>query len=111
MRSFSGSDLARQAQHSLLGYLVPCIAAVFLTPCMFAASPAGPESSPTTEAANKDVAATRDTKKIDKYDVEHIGQRGIGRGFNLYSLKREHALGQSMAVSFDRMTRRDTDPI
>jgi predicted Zn-dependent protease len=110
MGSFSGSALARHAQRTLLGYAVLCFATLFLAPASLAA-PAGPERSPAPEAATKDVPADQDVKKIDKYDVDHIGQRGIGHGFNIYSLKREHALGQSLAVSFDRTTRIVNDQV
>jgi beta-barrel assembly-enhancing protease len=47
----------------------------------------------------------------DKYDVGRIGQRGIGRGFNIYSMKREHELGQSLAASFDRGSKLVTDEL
>lgn len=50
-------------------------------------------------------------KNAEKYDIERIGARGIGRGFNLYSLRREHALGENMAAAFDRTTRLVSDPI
>ena len=69
------------------------------------------DSSPTpaVEVQTKEPTATT-SKKAEKYDIDHIGQRGIGHGFNLYSEKREHALGESLAASFDRMTKRVTDP-
>lgn len=50
-------------------------------------------------------------KDADKYDVARIGQRGIGHGFNLYSLNREHTLGISLASAFDRSTKFVTDPL
>src|SRR5579862_371252 len=65
-----------------------------------------------TETNNAAVAKEgKDPKKPEKYDIDHIGQRGIGRGFNLYSLKREHELGQSLAASFDRETKFIDDAI
>ncbi len=50
------------------------------------------------------------TEKSGKYDVDRIGQRGIGRGLNLYSLQKEHAIGESMASAIDRSTRLVADP-
>ena len=73
-----------------------------------------PSGSAPAETANNNTAVTKeskDTKKHEKYDIDHIGQRGIGRGFNLYSVKREHELGQGLAASFDRMTRIIHDPV
>src|SRR5579862_3536867 len=65
-----------------------------------------------TETNNAAVAKEgKDPKKPEKYDIDHIGQRGIGRGFNLYSVKREHELGQSLAASFDRTMRVIHDPV
>jgi predicted Zn-dependent protease len=62
------------------------------------------------ESTAKD-APRKGEDKIGKYDVEYIGRRGIGHGFNLYSLKRERELGQSMAASFNRNTKIITDPL
>jgi predicted Zn-dependent protease len=62
-------------------------------------------SEQTPESQRADGGAGIDANKLKKYDVERIGQRGIGRGFNIYSLRREHELGQSLAASFDRSTK------
>ena len=50
------------------------------------------------------------TKKSGKYDINRIGQRGIGKGVNLYSLERERALGQAMAAAIERRTKFVADP-
>ncbi len=50
------------------------------------------------------------TKKSGKYDVDRIGQRGIGNGVNLYSLQKERALGEAMAANIDRHTKFVADP-
>ncbi len=50
------------------------------------------------------------TKKSDKYDIDRIGNRGIGDGVNLYSLQKERALGESMAAAIDRQTKLVADP-
>jgi predicted Zn-dependent protease len=50
-------------------------------------------------------ASQVDAKKLAKYDVARIGRRGIGKGFNLYSARRERQLGESLAATFDRSMR------
>lgn len=60
---------------------------------------------------NHDPATTKtQRRKSSKYDVDHIGARGTGHGINLYSLSREHALGQELASSIDRTSRFVDDP-
>ena len=61
-----------------------------------------------SSSPDKDVVSTRNA---EKYDVTRIGSRGIGHGFNIYSLKREHQLGLNMAAAFDRTTKLVTDPM
>ncbi len=41
------------------------------------------------------------SKKVDKYDILHIGSRNIGKGFNLYSMSMERELGRELAASLD----------
>jgi len=62
-----------------------------------------PDDSVTHASGESEEAApTTDAKKLAKYDVGRIGRRGIGHGFNLYSVKRERELGENLAASFDR---------
>ena len=51
-----------------------------------------------------------ESDKSAKYDVTRIGQRDIGHGLNLYSLEKEHALGEAMASSFEATTKFIVDP-
>ncbi len=46
-----------------------------------------------------------------KYDVSLIGNRGIGKGINLYSLAKEEALGRQMAQEVDSNARILKDPV
>ncbi|HEU5402525.1 MAG TPA: M48 family metallopeptidase [Terriglobales bacterium] len=46
-----------------------------------------------------------------KYDVSQIGNRGIGKGFNLYSIEKEQALGREMAREMDSNARILKDPV
>ncbi len=84
-----------------------CMLNALLAPALLLATTssdaAEPPTIPVTEAPEKEPA--KDSKKPQKYDIEHIGQRGIGRGFNLYSAKHELELGRNMAAGFDRSTR------
>lgn len=92
--------------HTLAGLLI----AVLAPAALYAGTPSG--SAPAETATSGSIAKeARELKKPEKYDIDHIGQRGIGHGFNLYSVKREHELGQSLAASFDRMTRVIHDPV
>jgi predicted Zn-dependent protease len=65
-------------------------------------NPGGPTENPPAERADVGVGKDPDKADKDRYDVDRIGQRGIGRGFNLYSAKRERELGENLAASFDR---------
>lgn len=58
-----------------------------------------------SEDTSSDDTYAIDQKKSDKYDINRIGQRGIGHGFNLYSEKREQELGRSLATAFDHNTK------
>lgn len=84
----------------------------FLTLCIFTESCAA-ESPEEGESADSQPRGhsrgVADPKKAAKYDVQRIGERSIGRGFNLYSLKHEQALGQELAAQFDRNTQPVTD--
>ena len=74
-------------------------------------TPSDPAPAETTTNSAPPTKEAKDPRKPEKYDIDHIGQRGIGRGFNLYSVKREHELGESLAASFDRTMRVIHDPV
>ncbi|MFZ0735049.1 MAG: M48 family metalloprotease [Candidatus Sulfotelmatobacter sp.] len=74
------------------------------------AQPADPAVRPSIGSQAKKADARKD-EKLEKYDVTRIGQRGIGHGFNFYSRKREHALGERLAIAFDHTTKIVTDPV
>ncbi len=100
----------RQLKNIVSGRTLACLLAVLSAPL---ASYGGttPSTPPPIETVTNTAPAAKTAKKPEKYDIDHIGQRGIGRGFNLYSLKREHELGQSLAASFDRTMRVIHDPV
>jgi len=72
-----------------------------------AAEPTSNSASSTSQAAP---GTDKKTKKSGKYDLDRIGQRGIGKGVNLYSLQKERALGEAMAAAIDRRTKFVADP-
>src|SRR6266699_2301843 len=49
--------------------------------------------------------------KNSKEDVEAIGNRGVGKGVNFYSLEREIALGKQLAQEVERSSKLIDDPI
>jgi Zn-dependent protease with chaperone function len=50
-------------------------------------------------------------KPGSKDDVEAIGNRGVGKGINFYSVEREIALGKSLAQQVERSSRVVDDPV
>jgi predicted Zn-dependent protease len=46
-----------------------------------------------------------------KYDINHIGKRGIGNGANKYSLERERKLGHALAQGVELSSKLVTDPV
>jgi len=99
----------RRQQCHFNASLTACVLTVVLTPSL---SPAAfGQSVPDTVSAKTPVESPRkdatpgNAINAKKYDVNRIGQRGIGHGFNIYSIKRERELGQNLAASFDRNTK------
>src|ERR1700756_4076812 len=110
MRFSSALDVSRHQEtfFSLLCVLVVLVAAIGST----AQTPASdPDEDSTDPTQQKDPVRPEDPKKIAKYDVNRIGHRGIGHGFNIYSQKREHQLGQNLAAAFDSSSRIVNDPV
>jgi predicted Zn-dependent protease len=46
-----------------------------------------------------------------KYDVQRIGERGIGSGLNLYSIEREQALGRELSQQVEAQAKLIKDPV
>lgn len=113
MVSVSCPALPRQAERTSLRRLSALSLAALLAPSfIFAGSTRTPDApAPAIESSTEKIPLIKDPKVLEKYDIERIGQRRIGRGFNLYSLKREHALGENLAAAFDRTTKIVTDPV
>jgi predicted Zn-dependent protease len=52
-----------------------------------------------------------DVKAGSKQDVDAIGNRGVGKGVNFYSLEREMALGKGLAQEVERSSKLIDDPV
>src|SRR5712671_6618150 len=49
--------------------------------------------------------------KSSKEDVEAVGNRGVGKGINFYSIEREMGLGKQLAQEVERSSKLIDDPI
>ena len=56
-------------------------------------------------------AQDKQKPKDAKSDVEQIGNRDVGKGWNFYSLEREIAIGKQLAQEIERSVRLVDDPI
>jgi beta-barrel assembly-enhancing protease len=65
--------------------------------------------APSSQGAPK--VTEKPKKKISKYDVDRIGQRGIGKGVNVYSLEEERDLARQLSAQSEMMTKLITDPV
>jgi predicted Zn-dependent protease len=110
MRSCSALDVSR---HRETFFNLLCVFAILLAAiCSNAQTPTSdPDEDSTDPTQQKDPVRPDDPKKIAKYDVNRIGHRGIGHGFNIYSQKRELQLGQNLAAAFDSSSRIVNDPV
>ena len=71
-----------------------------------------PPSEQTQQGQQKPVDQ-KDTvnPKNSKEDVEAIGNRGVGKGINFYSLEKEIALGKGLAQEVERSSKLIDDPV
>ena len=107
MRSCSALDVSR---HHKAFFHVVLLGVLFAVSYASAQTPA-PEPNDDSDSQPKETARQENPKKVAKYDVTRIGSRGVGHGFNIYSLKREHQLGESLAATFDHSSKIVSDPI
>ncbi len=71
---------------------------------------AAPADQQTTSSDDEDKAPTN-VKPGSEKDVNSIGNRGVGKGINLYSLEREIALGKQAAMEVEKSSKLVTDPV
>jgi beta-barrel assembly-enhancing protease len=71
-----------------------------------------PESKNSRNDSSEVISKTSEKKKVpSKYDINHIGDRGVGNGANRYSLERERKLGHALAQHVDMSSKLVTDPV
>src|SRR6202140_1501001 len=109
MRFRSVVPVTPEQKWGLSRRLIACLLAVPLSQSLLCVATAqttsdGHAEQPAAESQDTDTAA-RDENKIEKYDVNRIGQRNIGHGFNLYSARRERELGEPLAAQFNGPTK------
>ncbi|HTS37906.1 MAG TPA: M48 family metalloprotease [Candidatus Solibacter sp.] len=96
----------------LMAWVVIALVVQSWLPAAFAAADDSDESPSQSSNESQKKDSKKDFEKFEsKYAIDRLGQREIGHGFNLYSLKREHELGQSMAASFAHYAKFVTDPV
>ena len=88
-----------------------CLIALLLASVFAGAQTPTPDPEETSPTASQEQEKEVPHKKTAKYDVDRIGHRGIGHGFNMYSLKRERQLGESLAAAFDSGSKLVHDPV
>jgi Zn-dependent protease with chaperone function len=78
-------------------------------------SPGDSKQSPAKDAKKDDTPIPQkekpNVKAGSKQDVDAIGNRGVGKGLNMYSLEREMALGKSLAQEIERSSKLIDDPV
>src|SRR5882672_2860688 len=75
-------------------------------------------ADPSQQPQTQDQTATSDEDETMKgvkpgsdKDVNSIGNRGVGKGVNLYSLQREIALGKQAAMEVEKTAKMINDPV
>jgi beta-barrel assembly-enhancing protease len=63
------------------------------------------------EKAEQEKAAKKKKKLKDKENVDKIGDRGVGKGGNFYSLEKEIAMGKAYATELERSVKLIDDPV
>ncbi len=61
-----------------------------------------PDGDSAAESRKNESVSPANPRDLQKYDIERIGQRGIGRAFNIYSARKERELGESIAATINR---------
>ena len=69
------------------------------------------QSQSSSSDSSDDSKAPTNVKAGSEKDVNSIGNRGVGKGVNLYSLEREIALGKGAAQEVERSAKMVTDPV
>ena len=112
MRFLSVLDVNPLCESSFGMRFMACLLLALLTQSRAPAQVADPDSThPSAESPKKDLVPKEDANKVNKYDVDRIGQRDISRGWNVYSARREYELGQELAAGIERNTKFINDAV
>ena len=106
-------EILRQASRlTVLGLLAASTALEQSPPPTQDPAKATPPSEQTQKAQQKPVEQQDNVSpKNSKEDVDAIGNRGVGKGINFYSLEKEIALGKGLAQEVERSSKLIDDPI
>jgi len=76
-------------------------------------APPPPDKTKKAEPGKEAPIASPDTvtPKNSKEDVEAVGNRGVGKGVNFYSLEKEIGLGKSLAQEVEKSAKLIDDPV
>jgi len=76
-------------------------------------APPPPEAKKKGEPGSDTPIASPDTvkPKNSKEDVDAVGNRGVGKGINFYSIEREIGLGKQLAQEVERSSKLIDDPV
>src|SRR5665213_2557857 len=74
------------------------------------ASPQQTQTQDQTPATDED-STMKGVKTGSDRDVNSVGNRGVGKGVNLYSLQREIALGKQAAMEVEKTAKMINDPV
>src|SRR5271169_6510180 len=69
-----------------------------------------PQTQDQTAISDED-ATMKGVKPGSEKDVNSVGNRGVGKGVNLYSLQREIAMGKQAAMEVEKTAKMINDPI
>ena len=69
-----------------------------------------PATADQQTSSDEEKAPTK-VKSGSEKDVNAVGNRGVGKGINLYSLEREIALGKGAAMEVEKSSKLITDPV
>ena len=58
-----------------------------------------------------DVPQAKSGKKSKKYDINRIGDRGVGKGINFYSVRQEQEIGRELSQEIEAEAKMITDPV
>jgi beta-barrel assembly-enhancing protease len=83
------------------------------TPPQEQPAPPPPDKNKKAQPGQQAPIASPDTvtPKNSKEDVEAIGNRGVGKGINFYSIEKEIALGKQLAQEVERSAKLVDDPV